>query len=115
LHHGSAVNAWRRGRPEGEQEALEVVHAGVRRPTGGLRRQEGGGPLRRRLIGIPLTGTSVNPARSIGPAVFVGFPALSQRWLFIMAPLVGAVLAFGDLRVLVSEPRFSSADRRVVQ
>jgi aquaporin Z len=57
----------------------------------------------------------VNPARSIGPAVFVGFPALSQRWLFIMAPLVGAVLAFGDLRVLVSEPRFSSADRRVVQ
>lgn len=45
------------------------------------------------LIGIPLTGTSVNPARSIGPALFVGGPALSQLWLFIVAPLVGGVLA----------------------
>ena len=45
------------------------------------------------LIGIPLTGTSVNPARSIGPALFVGGSALSQLWLFILAPLVGAVAA----------------------
>ncbi|WP_111719500.1 aquaporin [Homoserinimonas sp. OAct 916] len=45
------------------------------------------------LIGVPLTGTSVNPARSIGPALFVGGDALSQLWLFIVAPLVGAVLA----------------------
>jgi aquaporin Z len=45
------------------------------------------------LIGIPLTGTSVNPARSIGPALFVGGPALSQLWLFIVAPLVGGALA----------------------
>lgn len=45
------------------------------------------------LIGIPLTGTSVNPARSIGPALFVGGPALSQLWLFIVAPLLGGVLA----------------------
>jgi aquaporin Z len=45
------------------------------------------------LIGIPLTGTSVNPARSIGPALFVGGTALSQLWLFIVAPLVGGVLA----------------------
>jgi aquaporin Z len=45
------------------------------------------------LIGIPLTGTSVNPARSIGPALFVGHDALSQLWLFIVAPLVGAALA----------------------
>lgn len=45
------------------------------------------------LIGVPLTGTSVNPARSIGPALFVGGDALSQLWLFIVAPLVGGVLA----------------------
>lgn len=45
------------------------------------------------LVGIPLTGTSVNPARSIGPALFVGGSALSQLWLFIVAPLVGGALA----------------------
>lgn len=45
------------------------------------------------LMGVPLTGTSVNPARSLGPALFVGGEALSQVWLFIVAPLVGAVLA----------------------
>ena len=45
------------------------------------------------LIGIPLTGTSVNPARSLGPALFVGGAALSQLWLFILAPLVGGAIA----------------------
>lgn len=45
------------------------------------------------LIGIPLTGTSVNPARSIGPALIVGGHAESQLWLFIVAPLVGAIIA----------------------
>jgi aquaporin Z len=45
------------------------------------------------LIGIPFTGTSVNPARSIGPALFVGGQATSQLWLFIVAPLVGGVVA----------------------
>jgi aquaporin Z len=45
------------------------------------------------LIGIPITGTSVNPARSLGPALVVGGTALNQVWLFILAPLVGAVLA----------------------
>ncbi|MFV2175764.1 aquaporin [Actinomadura sp. LOL_016] len=45
------------------------------------------------LVGIPITGTSVNPARSLGPAVVVGGTAMSQVWLFIVAPLVGAVLA----------------------
>ncbi|MEO7083326.1 MAG: aquaporin [Gemmatimonadaceae bacterium] len=45
------------------------------------------------LVGIPLTGTSVNPARSIGPAVFVGGPAMGQLWLFIVAPLLGGALA----------------------
>lgn len=45
------------------------------------------------LVGIPLTGTSVNPARSIGPALFAGGDALSQLWVFIAAPLIGAVVA----------------------
>lgn len=45
------------------------------------------------LIGIPITNTSVNPARSIGPALFEGGAALSQLWLFIVAPTVGAVAA----------------------
>jgi aquaporin Z len=45
------------------------------------------------LIGIPITGTSVNPARSLGPALIVGGSYLSQVWLFILAPLVGGALA----------------------
>jgi aquaporin Z len=45
------------------------------------------------LIGIPLTGTSVNPARSLGPALVVRGTALSQVWLFIIAPLVGGIVA----------------------
>ena len=45
------------------------------------------------LISIPVTNTSVNPARSTGPALFVGGWALKQLWLFWVAPLVGAALA----------------------
>ncbi len=45
------------------------------------------------IVGIPLTGTSVNPARSIGPAIFAGGAALSDLWVFIVGPLVGAALA----------------------
>lgn len=45
------------------------------------------------IIGIPLTGTSVNPARSISAAIFAGGEALGQLWVFIVAPLVGAALA----------------------
>ena len=45
------------------------------------------------LVGIPVTNTSVNPARSIGSAVFVGGWALQQLWLFIVAPLIGAAVA----------------------
>jgi aquaporin Z len=45
------------------------------------------------LIGIPVTNLSVNPARSTGPALFVGGWAISQLWLFWIAPLIGAVLA----------------------
>jgi len=52
------------------------------------------------LVGIPVTNLSVNPARSIGPAVFVGGWALTQLWLFIVAPLVGAVLGAAVHRVL---------------
>ena len=45
------------------------------------------------LIGIKLTGTSVNPARSLGPALFAGGEALKQVWVFVVAPLLGSVLA----------------------
>lgn len=44
------------------------------------------------IVGIPVTGVSVNPARSIGPAVFVGGEALSQLWIFIVGPVVGGLL-----------------------
>jgi len=47
------------------------------------------------LVGIPLDGTSVNPARALGPALFEGGTALSQVWLFIVAPLVGGAIAAG--------------------
>jgi aquaporin Z len=47
------------------------------------------------LVCINLTGTSVNPARSIGPALFVGGEALANVWVFILAPMVGGALAAG--------------------
>jgi aquaporin Z len=55
------------------------------------------------LISIPVTNTSVNPARSTGPAVFVGGWALGQLWLFWVAPLIGALLAGGVYRWLGGE------------
>ena len=45
------------------------------------------------ILGISLTGTSVNPARSLSAAIFSGATALSQVWVFIVAPFVGATLA----------------------
>ena len=54
------------------------------------------------LVGIPLTGTSVNPARSLGPALVVGGDAMRQVWLFLVAPMIGGVLAAVCSRVLVS-------------
>ena len=45
------------------------------------------------IVGIQVTGVSVNPARSFGPAVIVGCTAISQLWLFLIAPLIGAALA----------------------
>jgi len=55
------------------------------------------------LISIPVTNTSVNPARSTGPAVFVGGGALVQLWMFWVAPIVGAALAGVTYRWLGSE------------
>jgi aquaporin Z len=45
------------------------------------------------LVSIPVTNTSVNPARSTGPAIFVGSWAISQLWLFWLAPILGALAA----------------------
>lgn len=57
------------------------------------------------IVCIPITGTSVNPARSIGPALFEGGQALSQLWLFIVAPMVGAALSAGVWKVLTCEKK----------
>jgi len=56
------------------------------------------------LIGIPVTNLSVNPARSTGPAVFVGGWALEQLWLFWLAPILGAALAGIAYPVVAGEP-----------
>ena len=56
------------------------------------------------LISIPVTNTSVNPARSTGPAIFVGGWAISQLWLFWVAPIVGAALAGLAYAFFAGEP-----------
>lgn len=55
------------------------------------------------VVTIPVTGTSVNPARSIGPALLVGGEAMSQLWLFILGPLLGAMFATLLWRILTEE------------
>ena len=60
------------------------------------------------LIGINLTGTSVNPARSFGPAIFVGGKALSQLWVFLVATLVGAAIAAFVFKYLNGEKKKTS-------
>jgi aquaporin Z len=55
------------------------------------------------LITIPVTNTSVNPARSIGPALFAGGPYIGQLWLFIVAPFIGALLAGWVARFLQAD------------
>jgi aquaporin Z len=55
------------------------------------------------LIGIPVTNLSVNPARSTGPAIFVGGWAISQLWLFWLAPIVGGALGGGVYRAIFGE------------
>lgn len=55
------------------------------------------------IMGIPLTGTSVNPARSLAPALFLGGTALQQVWVFIVAPFVGSALAGFTFKFLNKE------------
>jgi aquaporin Z len=58
------------------------------------------------IVGIPLTGTSVNPARSLGPALVVRGDALNQVWLFIVAPLIGGALAaLASMFFVADKPR----------
>jgi aquaporin Z len=57
------------------------------------------------LVSIPVTNTSVNPARSTGPALFAGVWAIQQLWLFWLAPLIGGVLGGTLYRWLSTEPR----------
>ncbi len=61
------------------------------------------------LIGIPVTNVSVNPARSTGPALFVGGWALAQLWLFWLAPLIGGALGGVVYRILAPEAVIESA------
>ena len=55
------------------------------------------------LVSIPVTNTSVNPARSIGPALFAGTDAIAQLWLFLLAPVVGALIAGFSYAALMGE------------
>lgn len=57
------------------------------------------------LVGIHYTGTSVNPARSIGPALFEGGKALSQLWVFIVGPFVGGALAAGCWKIIAPDEK----------
>ena len=66
------------------------------------------------LISIPVTNTSVNPARSTGPALFVGGDAISQLWLFWLAPLIGAVIA-GVVYKFLTGSEGKVADREEAQ
>ena len=52
------------------------------------------------LVGIHFTGTSVNPARSIGPAIFAGGDALTNVWIFIVGPFIGAIVAAGIWKMI---------------
>lgn len=56
------------------------------------------------IVGIKITGVSVNPARSIGPAIFAQGEALSQLWLFIVAPILGGVVAAFTFNFLIEKP-----------
>lgn len=57
------------------------------------------------IFGISLTGTSVNPARSLGPAIILGGEALSQVWLFILAPLFGSAIATFTYKYIANEKK----------
>ncbi len=61
------------------------------------------------LVGIPIDGTSVNPARSLGPALFVGGDALSQLWVFLIAPVIGGILAALVWKYVLEAPQPAAA------
>ena len=61
------------------------------------------------LVSIPVTNTSVNPARSTGPALFVGDWAIEQLWMFWVAPIIGAVIGGAVFRYLLEEETAASA------
>jgi aquaporin Z len=63
------------------------------------------------LIGIPVTNLSVNPARSTGPAVFVGGWALEQLWLFWVAPIIGAAITGVVYSIFATEPEPSVREK----
>jgi aquaporin Z len=63
------------------------------------------------LISIPVTNTSVNPARSTGPALFVGGWAVAQLWLFWVVPIAGAILGGSLYRSLMAESPEAEAAR----
>lgn len=63
------------------------------------------------ILGLPFTGTSVNPARSFGPALFTGVTALGQVWIFIAGPVIGAILA-GLIFKLIDIPEPTQPRRR---
>lgn len=52
------------------------------------------------IVGIPVTGVSVNPARSIGPALFVGGDAISHLWVFIVGPIIGGLIGAGAWKLV---------------
>ena len=62
------------------------------------------------IVGLPFTGTSVNPARSFGPAIFAGGSAFSQVWVFIVAPLAGGALAALVYRLFKGKKQNKIAD-----
>ena len=76
----------------------------ARRRSGSRRSRSASALTLIHLVGIPVTNTSVNPARSTGPALFVGGWALAQLWLFWVAPLIGGVLGGILYRWLSEEP-----------
>ena len=67
------------------------------------------------IFGLPFTGTSVNPARSIGPALFTGETALSNVWVFIVGPLVGGILAALLYRFVLEEKEAKTPVKAVAE
>jgi aquaporin Z len=63
------------------------------------------------LASIPVTNTSVNPARSIGPALFAGSDAISQLWLFLLAPTLGALIAGFTYKLFLGEGAAASFEQ----